>query len=268
MNLVSRIGRPLLAFAGMLVIGVAAASDNDIFYERDVPYVPTPPEVVEAMLDLGRVWKGDYLIDLGSGDGRIPIAAALRGAYAYGVDINPIRVKEAQTNAALAGVTDRVRFEVRNLFDTDISRANVLTMYLLPLINIDLKPRILRDMQPGTRVVSHAFQMGRWTPDDKVDVRGRVIYLWIVPARVTGRWEVESEEGRFVLDVDQIFQTFIGTARFDGRFLPVQSGHLKGAEIAFAVDFGKGPRDFRGRVDGDTITGIDPQGWKAARKGL
>ncbi len=150
----------------------------------DVPYVPTPQSVVDKMLDIAKVTGEDYLIDLGSGDGRIPIAAAKRfGAKGMGVEIDPVRVQEAKFNAVNARVEDKVEFRKQDLFETDLSKATVLTMYLLPRINLQLRPRILNELKPGTRVVSHSFDMGDWKPDQKIKVDGRTIYLWIVPER-------------------------------------------------------------------------------------
>jgi len=150
----------------------------------DVPYVPTPQSVVDKMLDIAKVTGDDYLIDLGSGDGRIPIAAAKRfGAKGMGVEIDAARVQEAKAKAINARVADKVEFRKQDLFETDLSKATVLTMYLLPRVNLQLRPRILNDLKPGTRVVSHSFDMGDWKPDQKIKVDGRTIYLWIVPER-------------------------------------------------------------------------------------
>ncbi|MBX9759833.1 MAG: methyltransferase domain-containing protein [Beijerinckiaceae bacterium] len=150
----------------------------------DVPFVPTPQQVVDKMLELANVQKTDFLIDLGSGDGRIPVTAAQRfGVRALGVDINPQRIKEANERAQAAAVTNLVEFRQADLFETDISQANVLTMYLLPSVNMKLRPKIWSDMKPGSRVVSHAFDMGDWAPEQKVTVDGRTVYLWTVPPR-------------------------------------------------------------------------------------
>jgi SAM-dependent methyltransferase len=160
----------------------------------DVPYVPTPQAVVDKMLDIAKVTGGDYLIDLGSGDGRIPIAAAKRfGAKAIGVDINPARIQEAKTNAVNARVEDKVEFRKQDLFETDLSKATVLTLYLLPDVNLQLRPRILSELKPGTRVVSHNFDMGDWKPDRKIKVDDQTIYLWIVPER--GRQRIADDPG-------------------------------------------------------------------------
>jgi precorrin-6B methylase 2 len=148
----------------------------------DVPYVPTPQAVVDAMLKLGEVDKNDVLYDLGSGDGRIPITAAQTyGTQGIGVDINPERIKEANENAKRAGVTDKVRFIQQDLFKTDLSDATVVTLYLLSSVNLKLRPKLLRELKPGTKIVSHAFDMGTWKPEKVEKVDGKTIYLWTVP---------------------------------------------------------------------------------------
>ncbi len=154
----------------------------------DVPYVPTPPGVVEGMLKLADVKKGELVVDLGCGDGRIVVAAAKDfGARGIGYDLNPERIKEAKENAAKAGVADRVQFIEKNLFDADIHAANVVTLYLLPSVNEKLKPRLQTELKPGTRVVSHAFDMGNWKPDKEIVVDGRRLFLWVIPAKGADR---------------------------------------------------------------------------------
>lgn len=271
-NSMSRVA--LSAAAVVFCLGGAIAED-DILFERETPYVPTPQDVVERMLDMAKVKPGEYLIDLGSGDGRIVVTAAQRGARAFGVDLNPQRVKEAVANAAKAGVSDRATFAVRDLFDTDVSKADVVTTYLLPLVNLDVRPRLLEQMRPGARLVTHAFHMGDdWWPDATENMRGRVLFVWTIPAKVAGRWQVNSEDGDFVLDVDQSFQNFKAAAHMERRTLPkvveahttqIRDGRLNGTEISFAIDMGVGPRVYRGRVENDTIVGIAPEGWKATR---
>ncbi|WP_337245002.1 class I SAM-dependent methyltransferase [Luteimonas sp. gir] len=152
--------------------------------EPDVIYVPTPEPVVDAMLNLAKVGEGDVLYDLGSGDGRIPIAAAQRfGVRAVGIDINPVRVREANANAEAAGVTNLVTFKEADLFQEDISEASVVTLYLLQSLNVKLRPKLLAELKPGTRIVSHAFDMAdQWTPEVTQEVDGTRIYLWTVPA--------------------------------------------------------------------------------------
>ena len=176
---------PML-FALLLAAPVTVAAQEDWGYGDglDVPYVPTPPEVVKAMLQLAEVRAGDVLIDLGCGDGRIVVDAALEyGARGIGYDLNPERIKEANENASKAGVQNSVRFVQKNLFEADIHEATVVTLYLLPTVNEKLKPRLLAELKPGTRVVSHAFDMGDWKPDKQVEVDGRKVYLWFVPAK-------------------------------------------------------------------------------------
>ena len=147
----------------------------------DVPYVPTPPEVVEAMLKLAGVKSSDVVYDLGSGDGRIVIAAAEKfHARGVGVDINPERIQEAEENARKAGVTERVRFIKGDLFEADIKDATVVTLYLLSDVNLRLRPKLLKELRPGSRVVSHSFDMGDWKPDKQIEVNGRRVFLWII----------------------------------------------------------------------------------------
>lgn len=153
----------------------------------DVVYVPTPPEVVEAMLKVAKVGAGDVLYDLGSGDGRIPITAAQKFGITRGtgIDINPERIAEANENAKKANVTDKVRFLNEDLFEAKISDATVVTLYLLPSLNLKLLPKLLSDLKPGTRIVSHAFDMGTWKPEQSIDVDGRMVYFWTIPAKGT-----------------------------------------------------------------------------------
>ena len=275
MHVVASISRAALSAAAVVLCLAGATAEDDILFERDTPYVPTPQDVVERMLDMAKVKPGEYLIDLGSGDGRIVVTAAQRGARAFGVDLNPQRVKEAVANAAKAGVSDRATFEVKDLFDTDVSKADVVTTYLLPLVNLDVRPRLLEQMRPGARLVTHAFHMGDdWWPDATDNMRGRVLFVWTIPAKVGGRWQVASEDGNFALDIDQAFQSFKAAAHVERLTLPkvveahttqIRDGRLNGTEISFAIDMGVGPRVYRGRVENDTIVGIAPEGWKATR---
>ncbi len=148
----------------------------------DVIFVPTPQEVVDAMLEVAKVTKNDVVYDLGSGDGRIPVTAAKKyGATAVGIDIDPQRIKEANANAQAAGVTDKVKFLNQDLFTTDISKATVVTLYLLPSLNVKLMPKLKAELKPGTRIVSHAFDMGDWKPEQTLNVNGRTVYYWTIP---------------------------------------------------------------------------------------
>ncbi|WP_072395438.1 methyltransferase domain-containing protein [Hyphomicrobium sp. CS1GBMeth3] len=167
----------LIAFAAFVVV---LASGRALARDLDVPYVPTPQAVVDKMLELAGIKSGDVLLDLGSGDGRIPITAAKKyGITASGVDLNPVRVKEAKENAEKEGVTDKVQFHEQNLFETDLSKATVITMYLLSEVNMKLRPK-LEKLKPGTRIVSHAFDLGDWKPDKSEVVDGRNVYFWVV----------------------------------------------------------------------------------------
>lgn len=200
--------------------------------ERDVPYVPTPPAMVEAMLDMADVKPGERLLDLGSGDGRIAIAAAKRGAIAEGVDIDSQLVSRALNAAELAGMTGRATFRTADLFQTPVRGADVVTLYLLPTINARLKPRLLYELRPGARVVSHAFDMGDWTPDETRVVDGRSAYLWIVPAIAGGEWRVTMADGRTrMLAIEQRYQKVSGT--LDGTALT--GATLRGDRLAFAA---------------------------------
>jgi SAM-dependent methyltransferase len=172
------------AGAGMSLLPVRSPFAQDLAEPSrlDVPYVPTPQEVVDRMLDIGRVGKNDVLFDLGCGDGRIVVTAAkVRGARGTGIDLNPVRIAEAQENAKKAGVSNRVNFKVGDLFQADVSPATVVTLYLLPTVNVKLRPRLWQQLKVGTRVVSHAFDMGpEWPPEKKDEVEGRTIYFWTI----------------------------------------------------------------------------------------
>jgi len=168
----------------ILVAGLLAAGPAWAQRVPDVIYVPTPPEVVEEMLKLADVKKGDVLYDLGSGDGRIAVTAAKKyGIRAVGIDIDPERIREAKDNAARAGVEQLVRFRQEDLFTADFREATVVTLYLLPDLNVKLRPRLWKELKPGTRVVSHQFDMEDWKPEKTVELNGRTIYYWTIPAR-------------------------------------------------------------------------------------
>jgi len=231
--------------------------------QLDVPYVASDLQVVDAMLGLAQVKPDDYLIDLGSGDGRILISAARSiGAHGLGVDIDPARVREATANALAAGVAQRVTFREQDLFETPLHGADVLALYLSPEVDLRLRPRILAQMRPGARVVSHDFDMGDWHWDQRQRIGNATIYLWIVPAQVAGAWALSVGGRTWPLQLEQSFQQFYGTAG-DGR---IEQGHLIGDHIRFLANFGEGRRVFEGRVDGDRIYPIpDSAGWHAER---
>jgi SAM-dependent methyltransferase len=168
----------------LLFVSIIAAQNRGPKHPPDVPYVPTSNTVVDAMLKLAGIKSADVVYDLGCGDGRIVVAAAKTyGAHAVGVDINPLRIEEANANAKAAGVQSLVKFEENDLFDADIHTATVVALYLLPDINIKLRPKLLKELKPGTRIVSHTFDMGEWQPEKEERVDGAMIYLWTVPER-------------------------------------------------------------------------------------
>lgn len=249
---------------------VPAAAQNWAWDDGSVPFVVTPPEIVERMLRMAQVGKDDYLIDLGSGDGRIAIAAAQRGARALGVDLEPELVRLAGENANKAGVAERARFEVRDIFDTDLSAASVVAFYLLPEFNVKLLPRLLA-LKPGTRIVSHDGGIGDWPSDERLEMRvpekavgvGGLsrVELWVVPADARGRWvsEVPQHGGRWAFDIAQRFQDLEIEVRAQGRDLLVRASRLRGDEIKIAVTGIVGARAFNqlfvGRVEGGRIAG-------------
>ena len=214
-----------------------------------MPYVPTPPEVVERMLEMAAVRPEDFVIDLGSGDGRIAIAAARKGARALGIDIDPERILEAQDNARKAGVQDRTQFQRQDLFDTRLGDATVVTMYLLTKVNLDLRPRIL-ELKPGTRVVSHSFDMGNWKPDIHSEIGHRQVFMWIVPAKAAGRWTGIIGTESLSLDLQQEYQYLKGSAQIAGRTIAVREGWVHGTEMHLTLSDG---RKLRGRIDGNRM---------------
>ena len=234
----------------------------------DVHFVPTPMQVVDGMLAVARVTKSDRLYDLGSGDGRIVIAAAKRfGTRGIGIDIDPQRIKESRRNADTAGVTKLVEFRQADLFQTDLREASVVTLYLLPRLNVKLRPKLFAELRPGSRVVSHAFDMGDWPPDSTLVLDRGTVYYWVMPARVEGTWTVTAPTGpsgrtyelRFTLN----YQRLTGTAASEGRGYYVDSARLVGDSVMFLLNdttTSASPQSerrlrFAGRVTGGTITG-------------
>lgn len=234
----------------------------------DVPYIKTPPAVVDRMLEMASVTANDVLIDLGSGDGRIPIAAARNGTQALGVDLDPARTAEARAAAETAGVADRAVFRTENLFDTDLGKATVISMYLFPEINLRLRPHLLQ-LQPGTRVVSHAFHMDEWTPDQHEVVEGRDIFLWVIPAQLEGLWRVTTDDGhRFVLRVWQQFNRVQGVAiTLDEHSVPVSGMTVAGRQVGFTVKTSDGERHYTGEMTDGKLQGTASMGgtWQAER---
>lgn len=223
----------------------------------DVPFVPTSEEVVEVMLDLVNVGPGDYVIDLGSGDGRIVIAAAKRGAVGHGIDIDPRRIKEARGNAVKEEVDGKVLFIQEDLFQTDFSRASVVTMYLLNSVNLKLRPHLLKNLRPGTRIVSHDFDMDNWKPDKYMKEGYSDVYYWVIPADAKGNWKWESDGKGFTMSVGQDFQVIDVNLRSGSTTYKIQDNVLSGERISFTA---VAPNNddllvFSGRIDGNNITG-------------
>jgi 16S rRNA G966 N2-methylase RsmD len=273
----------LLAIACAILFGLASARAEDaVTITEETPYVQSGMMVVLTMLKMAGVRANDFVIDLGSGDGRIVIEAAKRyGARGLGVDYDPRLVKLATANAEKAGVSDRVSFVEQDVFKTDFSAASVLTMYLLPEYNLALRPKVLA-LKPGTRVVSHDFGFGDWRPDaeetvpvpDKpVEVKKEsTIRLWIVPARLEGQWRSRlAPSGReAVFDLKQKYQDFSGTVTIGGRSLPLERTKLNGTFISFRAQDGKRTLRFNGYATAGRITGhlgIGDQAyrWRALR---
>jgi SAM-dependent methyltransferase len=232
----------------------------------DAPDVASGMEVVDAMLSLASLRPDDYVIDLGSGDGRILIAAARsNGAHGLGVDIDPAQIEEANRNARNAGVTGLVSFRQQDLFQTPLQQADILTLYLTAEVNLRLRPRILAQMRPGTRVVSNEFDMGDWHYDDRRRVGTANIFLWVVPAQVDGSWTLTDGSRSAALAIDQDFQRFTGTVGADGR---IEQGRLDGTRVRFIANMGGGRRVFEGTVDGNRMTGTGTgaeANWTAVR---
>jgi len=232
----------------------------------DVPYVPTPMKVVDAMLGLGGVGPDDYLIDLGSGDGRISIRAATRfGTQGMGVDLDDNLVDMARTDAKKQGVAGKVTFAARNLFDTDLSRATVITAYLLHSVNLRLRPVLFEQLKPGTRIVTHDFDFGDWKPDQKItiDVPDKAygpprsdIMLWVMPANFAGTWQWSLPDAvAYEARLEQKFQMPVGAVMVQGRPLRMGEAQVKGDRLSFTVTGEGGVQRYTGRIEGNSISG-------------
>jgi len=244
---------------------------------KDVIWVPTPDEVVERMLTMAQLGPGDVHFDLGAGNGKIAIAAAKRGATATGIEYNPDMAKYANEQAKAAGVAGvgpgKAIIRQADIFATDFSKATVITLYLLPTLNMKLRPQIL-SMKPGTRVVSHSFNMEDWEADEISTLDGRKAYFWVVPAQVGGNWSLEAGPARTELVLEQTFQKINGWVNLSRLAQGgLREAHLRGSDIAFAyVDASGMRRDFTGKVDGKRMEGTfrDQKGqegrWSATRR--
>jgi len=261
--------RRILALLAV-ALPVQAQTQTWAWDDGTVPYVQTPMEIVERMLRMAEVKAGDYLIDLGSGDGRIVIEAAKRGARGLGVDLDPNLVKLAGENAKAAGVADRAQFAVKDIFETDLSAANVVAFYLLPNFNEKLKPSLLK-LRPGTRIVSHDGGIGDWPPDERLEMRApekpvgvggvSTVELWIVPAQAAGEWvgELPTHGGTWRLRIRQKYQVLDIDAAAQGRDLLVRNSRLRGEELKIVVTGVVNNRAwhhyFVGTLKDDRITG-------------
>jgi len=264
----------------LFVIGVSMPWGTALSAELipEVPYVPTPEEVVVEMLKMARVTPNDIVYDLGCGDGRIVITAAkVFGARGVGVDIDPNLIRQSNENARKEGVADRVRFIEQDLLETDIREATVVALYLLPELNLQLRPKLLRDLRPGSRVVAHEFDMGDWKPDNMAKVpkvklyyhpripyeKDTWFYFWIIPANVEGSWRFSistpSGERTYTLRLVQKFQEIQGTVRGQGGEIPIANARLAGDQLSFTFREDGTKEEvvmsLNGRVEGDDIAG-------------
>lgn len=254
----ARFATPLpLALAAAVAAGPACSADD----EGDVRYEPSPPAVVDRMLEMGEAGSAEVMYDLGSGDGRLVVAAARDFGVerAIGVEIDAELIARSRANAEEAGVADRTRFVQADLFEYDFSDADLVTLFLLPRLNVQLRPRLLEELEPGTRVVSHEHDMGDWRPDASTRVDGHRIHLWIIPARAQGRWTGESDGTRYRLALQQLYQGVGGTLHVDDRRYVLEDARLRGPRLRFtalpAAGYDADALVFDGRIDGDTLTG-------------
>jgi len=266
-----RIAQPLIVAAAFSLLALTTSADGRTRAEcerdykpqvgqagKDVVWVPTPDELVNKMLTMAKVTPKDYVVDLGAGDGKIAIAAGKRfGATATGIEYNPDMARLAQCYVQAEGVADKVKIIQGDIFKEDFSKATVVTMYLLPELNMRLRPTILA-MKPGTRVTSHQFNMGDWEADETAEIEYRTAYLWIVPAQVEGNWTFREEGGKTTFNVamTQKFQRISGEAGMGGSKNPLVGASLRGEEIKFAFNDDKGQtRTLTGTVRGSEING-------------
>ena len=257
------------AVCAAVLLGACGALADDL-PRTGGPYVPTPQEVVDRMLQLAEVGPQDFVLDLGSGDGRMVITAARRyGARGAGVDIDPELVTLSRREAERLGVGDRVQFRVEDVTRTPLRAASVVTLYLLPGLMRALRPRLLAELAPGARIVAHDFDLGEWKADRQlaIDVQEKygapgawksTLYLWTVPARISGWWQMEMADGeRVLLRLDQRFQHFDGTALHAGTSVALSAGRIDGAHVQFRLEARGAAHSvfYTGRVDGDTMYG-------------
>lgn len=276
-----RISKVIL-MALFVLFSIQSCREQEPSYDElklDVPYVPTPMLVVDEMFKLAELKEGDVLLDLGCGDGRIPITAALRYRIkGYGVDLNPERIRESRENAEEAGVDHLVKFQRQDLFETDLTQASVITMYLLPSVNIKLRPKILNEAKPGTRIISHDFNMSEWRSDkDSMifeDDEAHAVYYWIVPANLTGEWDLKLDDSSLKIKItfNQVYQFAQGKVMPEKKAWKIIKEDIRGDKISFTLLTPKYDWNFRGSVKGDVMSGYAEKGtsgeikiWEAFR---
>lgn len=264
-------GQRISRMSLVLAAAVAAPAGAQESRSPDVHFVPTPHEVVAAMLKVAKVGSKDVLYDLGSGDGRIVITAAKKyGTRGTGIDIDSIRIAESRRGALKAGVTGKVQFRQADLFETDLRDASVVTLYLLPTLNVRLRPKLYKELKPGSRVVSHAFDMGTWKPDSTLTVSTNAVFYWIVPANGGGEWVVTAPgEKEYTLSLQQKFQNLEGTAERNGTSMPLRLARISGDKVTLEIADPEGPVRLVGRIEGDTMAGTvgRKSRWSARRTG-
>jgi hypothetical protein len=255
-----------------LVLTVASTlpATAQVSRSPDVHFVPTPHEVVAAMLKVAQVRKNDVLYDLGSGDGRIVITAARKyGTRGTGIDIDSVRVAEGRLGARKAGVTAKAKFQQADLFETNLRDATVVTLYLLPTLNVKLRPKLYAELKPGSRVVSHAFDMGSWKADSTFMVGTSAVFYWVIPANVGGEWALTAPGGKeYTLRLTQKFQHVEGTAELNGKSVPVSAAGVHGDKVVLELADPNGAVRLVGRVQDSVMTGTARGSkWSARRNG-
>jgi len=258
---------PALAATVALALpgGLAGQEKSSAARTPDVHFVPTDTTKVREMLSAANVTASDTVYDLGCGDGRFVIAAVKKYKAQRGVcvDIDPVRIKESKSNADTAGVTKKIEFVEGDLFEQDLSPATVVTLYLLPSLNERLRPKLFREVRPGTRIVSNAFDMGDWKAERTMTIKTNsgmqsYAYLWIIPADVSGQWRLTTEGGsarEYTLDVKQKYQEVSGTATSGGQAAPLSNFSVKGDQVSFTLGEGANRTEFTGKVSGDKASG-------------
>lgn len=260
----SRTFKMLATAAAIVVSGCMQTDSKPLTYEpemgqlgKDSVWAPTPDRLITRMLQMADTGPNDVVIDLGSGDGRIPVMAAKQfGARGIGVEFDADLVAYSIRLAERRGVAERATFIRQDLFETDLSQASVVAMYIGPEVTMKLRPKLL-SLKPGTRVVTHQFTMGDWEPDEMARVENAPGYLWVVPARVEGRWRLQFADQHFAIDMKQHFQMLSGSASINGKSLPLLAARVRGESIRFSIiDANGDSRTFTGTIGAGTMQGM------------